>query len=132
MRQLIQILSQILPIVFGRSIELVTPHESVDERCPAEHFFGIGGSGLMVVDSIAQAIRGLLEILHGLVDLFFRSAAIDRVAVNRSSELVAAPPGPYCRSRARARRPGRQLVIISSQLIPFPFLNTRQMPVRDL
>src|SRR3990172_9512305 len=89
MRQLIQILSQILPIVFGRSIELVTPHESVDERCPAEHFFDIGGSGLMVVDSIAQAIGGLLEILHGLVDLFFRSAAIDRVAINRSIETGA-------------------------------------------
>jgi hypothetical protein len=43
----------------------------------------------MVVDSIAQAIGGLLEILHGLVDLFFRSAAIDRVAINRSIETGA-------------------------------------------
>ena len=43
----------------------------------------------MVVDSIAQAIGGLLEILHGLVDLFFRSAAIDRVAINRPIETGA-------------------------------------------
>ena len=59
------------------------------DGCAFQHVFDVGGAGSTILHAIAQAISGLLEIVHSLVDVVFRSAAIDPAAIDRLLETAA-------------------------------------------
>jgi hypothetical protein len=74
---------------------LVPQEEAVYERCASKHVFHIGGAGSAIIHSIPQAIRGLLEIFHKLVDIVFLSVAVYPAAIQRPIKIGAKRIGVF-------------------------------------
>jgi hypothetical protein len=94
-RELVQVAPQDVPITLGLNAQLVAGHEVADEQGTVEHVFDVRGTCFAIVDSIAQAIGGLCEVLQGLVDLIFRTGSVDRVSINRPIEAGAEGIGAF-------------------------------------